>query len=100
MPQTFILWDRRVLECEMLQSLKLSNINVRDFLDGRPLGHRVLEYAWLAFQLIELMSTHREHLSSIASSVRWIPCGCIYVFRQETGFRSGKVLMCKKNKLV
>ena len=33
-PQTFILWDRRVLECEMLQSLKLSNISARDFLDG------------------------------------------------------------------
>ena len=28
------LWDRRVLEFEMLQSLKLSNITARDFLDG------------------------------------------------------------------
>ena len=64
-PQTFILWDRRVLECEMLQSLKLSNISARDFLDGWPLGHRVLEYAWLAFQSIELMFTYREHLTSI-----------------------------------
>jgi len=53
-----------------------------------------------AFQSIELMFTHREHKTSIHTSVRWIPCGCIDVFRQETRFRSGKVLTCKKNKLV
>ena len=47
----------RVLGCEMLQSLKLSNISAHDFLDGWPLGHQVLEYAWLAFQSIELMFT-------------------------------------------
>ena len=64
-PQTFILWDRRVLECKMLQSLKLSNISAHDFLDGWPLGHRVLDYAWLAFQSIELMFTYREHLTSV-----------------------------------
>ena len=95
---------RRVLECEILQSLKLSNITAHDFLDdfldGWPLEHGILEYAGLAFQSIELMFTHREHLTSTHTSVRWIPCSCIDVFRRETRFRSSKVLTCKKNKLV
>ena len=39
---------KRVLECEMFQSLKLSSITAHDFLDGWPLGHQVLKYAWLA----------------------------------------------------
>jgi hypothetical protein len=96
-PQTFILWDRRVLECEMLQSLKLSNINCVSSRMGDRNGS-VSEYAVLPFNRTRVHV--RWALDFSTDQVGWIPHGCIDVFRRETRFRSGKVLTCQKNKLV
>ena len=45
---------------------------------------------------IEHMFMYREQLTSVQTSVGWIPQGCIDVFRRETTFRSRKVPSCQK----